>query len=59
VLLVYTLMMYDVKFPENAPAPQMTWYSGKTMPDMTAHVLWRARQEVVVPWKDVSARRSA
>ncbi|KAF9886957.1 hypothetical protein FE257_010698 [Aspergillus nanangensis] len=54
VLMVYTLMNYDVKMPPDAPVPQMQWFSGKTMPDMQAHVMWKVRPNVQMPWKDVS-----
>ncbi|KIX06715.1 uncharacterized protein Z518_04691 [Rhinocladiella mackenziei CBS 650.93] len=54
VLLIYTLIFYDVKYPPGAPEPQMMWFSGKTMPDMTAKLLWKARDNVAMPWNDVS-----
>lgn len=47
-------MAYDVKYPENQPVPKMTWYSGKTMPDMQARVLWKARPHIKLPWNDIS-----
>ena len=54
VLLVYTLTHYDVKLPEGASAPQMRWYSGKSMPDMQAEIEWKYRDDVTAPWNDVS-----
>lgn len=53
VLLTYTLVHYDVKYPPNAPTPELMWFSGKTMPDMKANLLWRARKDAEIPWNDV------
>lgn len=53
VLMVYTLMSYDIKFPPSTPIPQVTWYSGKAMLDMTTHLLWKHREKPEIPWKDV------
>ncbi|KAL6236543.1 cytochrome P450 [Aspergillus navahoensis] len=54
VLLVYTLMNYVVKMPPGASELRLQWSSGKTMPDMQAHVMWKARKAVKMPWKDLS-----
>ncbi|KAK5020876.1 hypothetical protein LTS07_011378 [Exophiala sideris] len=54
VLLVYTLINYDIKFAPGTPEPQMMWFSGKTMPDMGAKALMKIREGVQVPWNDVS-----
>lgn len=54
VLLVYTLVNYDIKFAADAPEPKMMWFSGKTMPDMSAKVLLKKLEVVQVPWNDVS-----
>ncbi|OAL27831.1 hypothetical protein AYO20_09684 [Fonsecaea nubica] len=54
VLLTYTLVHYDVKYPPNAPTPEMMWFSGKTMPDMKTYLLWKERKDVQLPWNEVS-----
>ncbi|OAG44392.1 hypothetical protein AYO21_01388 [Fonsecaea monophora] len=41
VLLIYTLTHYDIKFPDNSPKPELMWFSGKSMPDMTAEIMWK------------------
>ncbi|KAF5556061.1 cytochrome p450 [Fusarium napiforme] len=54
VLLTYTLIHYDVRFPEGEPEPELMWFSGKTMPAMQTRVQWKKRTDAKVPWEDVS-----
>jgi cytochrome P450 len=42
-MLAHTVLHYDVKFPNDGPRPQASWFQGNSSPNRTAEVMFRKR----------------